>query len=82
MAFMARNQDIESIEEAALSLGAEGRSRLAHRLVESLISLPREELDALWLAEAQRRDAQLESGKVKGIPGDKVFADIESRYSK
>jgi hypothetical protein len=82
MAFMARNQDIGSVEDAALSLDAEGRARLAHRLVESLISLPREELDALWLAEAQRRDAQLESGKVKGIPGDKVFADIESRYSK
>ncbi|MDT0619524.1 addiction module protein [Salinisphaera sp. P385] len=37
---------------------------------------------ALWLDEAERRDEELASGKVKGIPGEEVFARIESRYSK
>jgi hypothetical protein len=79
---MATNQDIKSIEEAALSLDTEGRAQLAHSLVESLSGLPRDQLQSLWLDEAQRRDKEVESGKVKAIPGDEVLAGIETRYSK
>jgi hypothetical protein len=43
---------------------------------------PRKELDALWMAESERRDAEMESGKVKGIPGKQVFDRIESRHKK
>lgn len=82
MVVMATNQDIKSIEAAALSLDTEGRAQLAHRLVESLSGLSRGELNALWLDEAQRRDAEMESGKVEGIPGDEVFAGIKTRYRK
>lgn len=82
MEFMATNQDIKSIEEAALSLDTEARVQLAHKLVESLSGLSRDELNALWLEESERRDAEMESGKVKGIPGDEVLARIESRYGK
>jgi hypothetical protein len=39
-------------------------------------------LDALWLDEAERRDAEMESGKVIGVPGEDVFARIEEEYSK
>jgi len=80
MGFMSRNRDIRSIEEAALSLDTEGRAQLAHRLVESLNGLSRDQIKALWIDEAQRRAAELESGRVKGIPGEEVFAGIESRY--
>jgi hypothetical protein len=55
---------------------------LVRRLVESLRGLSRDELNALWLDEAQRRDAEMESGKVEGIPGDEIFAGIETRYRK
>jgi hypothetical protein len=82
MEFMATNQDIKSIETAALSLDTEGRAHLVRRLVESLRGLSRDELNALWLDEAQRRDAEMESGKVEGIPGDEIFAGIETRYRK
>lgn len=71
-----------SLEQAALRLQPRDRARLAHSLVESLGGLSREELTALWLDEAERRDEELASGKVQGIPGEEVFARIESRYRK
>ncbi len=79
---MAASPTVESLQQAALRLKPDARAKLAHSLVESLSGLSREELDALWLDEAERRDAEMESGKVKGIPGQEVFARIESKYKK
>lgn len=36
----------------------------------------------LWLEEAERRDAEMESGKVAGIPGEEVFRRLYARYRK
>lgn len=72
----------KSLEQAALRLQPRDRARLAHSLVESLGGLSREELTALWLDEAERRDEEMASGRLQGIPGEKVFARIESRYRK
>jgi len=79
---MSNTLTVESIERAALELEPEARAKLAHSLVESLGELTREQLEALWLDEAERRDAEMESGKVKGIPGERVFSRIESKYEK
>ena len=79
---MATAPTVESLEQAALRLQPDARAKLAHTLVESLSGLSRERLDALWLAEAERRNAEIESGKVKGIPGEQVFARIEAKYKK
>jgi len=38
------------------------------------------ELEALWLAEAERRDEEMESGQIQGIPGDEVFGCLRARY--
>lgn len=37
---------------------------------------------AAFLAELQRRSAEMDSGKVKGIPADQVFADIRAKYQR
>lgn len=79
---MANVQTTESIERAALRLQPDARARLAHRVVESLGDLSREQLEMLWLDEAERRDQEMESGKVKGIPGDEVFSRMEAKYNK
>jgi len=79
---MAARRSVESLEEAALRLKPRARAKLAHTIVDSLSGLSRKDLDALWLDEAERREAEMESGKVKGIPGDEVFARIESKYKK
>lgn len=79
---MASPRTVKSIEQAALRLKPGARAKLAHMIVQSLGQLSREQLEALWLEEAGRRDAEMESGKVRGIPGEEVFARIESKYKK
>lgn len=79
---MSNTSTVESIERAALELEPEARAKLAHRLVESLGELTREQLESVWLDEAERRDAEMESGTIKGIPGEEVFFRIESKYEK
>ena len=39
-------------------------------------SLPREE--RAWLAEAERRAAELDSGAVKSVPAEDVFSELDS----
>lgn len=77
---MATVPTIESIQEAALELQADARVQLTHRLVESLTGLPESELTELWLREAERRDQEMDAGKVKGISGKAVFANIQARH--
>ncbi len=77
---MAAVTTIEAIEQAALRLQPDARVRLAHFLVQSLAAVPDSEV--LWLAEAERRDFEMESGQTQGVPGDEVIQRIQARYSK
>ena len=70
----------ESIEQEMLQLTPEARAKLVHSLVNSLDNLSTAELASLWLDEAERRDAELESGSVKAVPGDEVVNRIKSRH--
>ena len=54
---------------------------LIDHLLES-ISPSKKENDELWKIEIERRVDEVESGKVKTIPGDEVFAKIRSRHRK
>lgn len=79
---MSNTATIEAIKHELLALDPDARVQLAHAIAVSLTGLPRPQLNDLWLAEAVRRDAQMESGEVESIAGDEVFARIESRYIK
>lgn len=79
---MNARQSIESIRTAALQLGPDGRVQLAHALVASLSGLSKAEVANLWLAEAERRDEEMESGAVVGVSGPEVFHRIRANYSK
>ena len=70
---------VESIEQAALRLQPSMRLHLTRLLVDSLAGLGEGEIEQLWLDEAERRDDDLESRRVVGIPGDEVFARIRAR---
>lgn len=72
---------IESLEQAALGLQPDARVKLTHALVRSLADLPEAEIAKLWLAEAERRDQEMDSGAVAGISGAEVFRRIRARYS-
>ncbi len=67
------------LEAEVLGLGPRDKARLTHLLVVSLDGLTPEQAAELWLEEAERRDSELESGAVRGIPGSEVFARIRAR---
>ncbi|MHB1282728.1 MAG: addiction module protein, partial [Metallibacterium scheffleri] len=57
--------DPKTIEREALGLTPANRARLAHELLESLDTLSPEEIDELWLDEAERRLKELDDGRVQ-----------------
>jgi len=62
----------------ALKLPRRERARLAQRLISSLDPVGDAAVDKLWLHEAERRLRALRSGKVAGIPADKVIRKARS----
>ena len=64
--------NIQTIEQEALHLPIEYRARLAEKLLSSLDDLSEPEIEKLWLTEAQRRTAEIDSGKVQLISADEV----------
>ncbi|HEY3582414.1 MAG TPA: addiction module protein [Pyrinomonadaceae bacterium] len=72
----------EEIKTAALALPPDARAMLAEDLRESLDAEDQETIDALWLAEAERRDREIEEGLVVAIPGEEVMERLRSRYKR
>ena len=66
------------LESKALRLPRRDRARLAQRLISSLDSEVDTDVDKLWLQEAERRLGELKSGKVAGIPAEKVIRKARS----
>ena len=72
---------LAEIEDGALRLPPEDRARLAVDLLTSLeesVESP-EEIEKLWLAEAERRFQELRDGVVQGIPARGVFARLRAK---
>jgi hypothetical protein len=51
---------------------------LAHELIASLDAFPAAEVEELWRAEAERRQKEIQSGKVTPIPGDEVLRELDA----
>lgn len=63
------------------SLPIDMKLELIDRLLESIS--PRQlDIDKAWEAEVERRIDDVESGKVKLVPGEEVFARMRKRYRK
>ena len=71
---------LELLEAEALKLTPADRAHLLERLVASLDSDP--EIEAAWEKEADRREAELESGSVPEVPGHEAMARLRSRLSR
>lgn len=71
------------IEGQALRLSAEDRARLAMQLLESLeeSSESAEEVEKLWIVEAQRRFQELKGSVVSGTLASEVFSELRSKRS-
>jgi len=74
-------QSLPEIEKDALQLSAEDRARLAVRLLSSLEETTEspEQIEKLWIAEAERRFQELRDGVVQGIPTQEVFAELRNK---
>lgn len=77
-------QTLAKIESDALRLSEEERARLAVRLLASLEEEAEspEEIERLWVAEAEQRFRELRDGSVRGIPAAQVFAELRAKLSK
>ena len=69
---------IEVLEAEALRLSAADRARLVERLITSLDTDP--EVEEAWSAEAERRNAESESGAVALLPGPETLARLKAEF--
>jgi putative addiction module component (TIGR02574 family) len=60
----------------ASDLPESDRALLAGLLIESLDAEPDEDVEQAWLAEVERRVAELESGSVQTVPWEEVKARL------
>lgn len=66
------------LESEAMKLSRRQRARLAQRLLSSLDPEVDADAERLWLAEAERRLADLKSGKVAAIPAERVLRKVRA----
>jgi hypothetical protein len=69
---------IDELKREALLLEVSARATLARDLLLSLDDLSEAEVERLWLEEAERRNEEMASGKVRPIPADQVFAEARA----
>ena len=72
----------EEIIAAALALPPEVRTRLTQQLIQSLDAEEQARIDELWLEEAEKRDREIEDGKVTVISGEEVMERMRLRYKR
>jgi len=72
---------IKEIIKEAESLPVEERAMIIDSLLRSL-NPPSMEIDKEWIKVAKKRLLELQSGAVKPVPGNRVFAKIRERFEK
>jgi putative addiction module component (TIGR02574 family) len=72
----AKTKEIISMVE---SLPIDIKTKLVEKILNTLHPTQKE-IDELWTKEAERRVKEIKTGKVKTIPGDKVFKEIQKKY--
>ena len=68
---------LEEVEHDALSLPDQQRAFLADRLLSSLEGEVLSDVDAAWVAEAERRYEEYKDGRRQPIPASHVFDQAE-----
>lgn len=72
---------VKDVIREAKSLPVEARLLVVDSLLRTL-NPPDALVDREWVAVAKRRLAELRSGRVKAVPGDRVFAKVRERFQK
>ena len=67
----------KEVIEKALELDEQDRAEVVAALLESLEVEENPEEEAAFVAELERRAAEMESGAVKGIPWEELWAELQ-----
>ena len=68
---------LETLEAEVLKLPPGDRSHLLERLIASLDTDP--EVEEAWVREADRREAELDSGAVNAVSGEQMMDRLHAR---
>ena len=71
-----------ALEHAVFSLSLAERITLADRLYASVPEQEQTAADRAWLAEAERRDAEMDADPSMGLDFDEVISSIRQKRSK
>lgn len=74
------NTNLEVLEAEVLRLAPVDRSHLLERLIASLDADP--EVEEAWEREADRREADLDSGLIAAVPGQEAVARLRARLPR
>lgn len=72
---------LKDCERTAKRLPLPERSLLIEHLIGSLDDLDEAECERLWVAEAKRRFAEFQAGKVPARPAKEVFREARARLA-
>lgn len=73
---------VDEIKKQALALGVKERVSLAESLLGSLAPIAEEWTETEELAEAERREREIESGQVQALHDGELWERIEARCRK
>ena len=74
-------KDIKDIVDSAMTLSVNSRAYLAEMLLESLDYEEDFIIEKEWKEEIIRRCSEIDSGKVKLVPGEEGFEKLRKKYS-
>jgi len=74
--------DVAEIQAKIRSLTLEDKTELIRALIAELDGPADLDVERAWLEEAQRRHREVVEGKVQGVPGERVFANLRARLGR
>ena len=73
---------IAEIEAKIRALSLDDKADLIRSLIAELDGPPDTDVEAAWLKEAQRRHREIVEGKVRPVPGERVFSNLRARLKR
>ena len=73
------NTLFDEVQRQAQMLSPQEKAALAHQLIEELDSSSDADVEALWIAESQRRYEAYLRGELEAVAGDEAMANARNR---
>ena len=73
---------VAEIEAKVRALSPDEKADLIRSLIAELDGPADAGVEAAWLEEAQRRHREIVEGKVRPVPGERVFAKLRARLKR